>query len=128
MEGSMGSVLYMEKLGGIVKSVYQLRMTLGAGSGEAVDAALAQIGEITQGLQRTLCDQAIVENYKQEAIRQATRVAELVGECGSEPDERQFASIGYACDLAVARIREYQQMVNYAAQLRELELVAIKEC
>jgi len=113
-------IVSMEKIRSILNSVSQLRMTLGAG-GEKEDAALEQIWDITQELQKTICDQTIVENFKQAAINQVTRVAELVRECGKTPNELQFKSLGYACDLAAERIREYQRMFSYAAQLQELE-------
>ena len=117
----------LDRLESIRKLVNQIRVSVAKQGMPEADPAVLQIWDVTQQLQRTLCTQAVIERYRQDALAQAERVFELIRECDLFPDDIQFASIGYACDLAADKIKHYQRMVNFAAQLEALTGEPIKE-
>jgi len=110
----------MEKLDGILKSVNQLRVSLATQGCPGADASLIQMWDTTQDLQRRLCNQAVLEAMRDDALQQAKRVYELAVECGIAPDDRKVASVGFACELAIEKIEKHQRMVNYSAQMEVL--------
>lgn len=110
----------LERLESLRKLVNQLRASLSTQGLPEADSSLIQIWDVTQELQRTLCSQAVIEGFRRDALAQAARVCELIHECDLFPDDIQFASIGYACDLAAEKIKHYQRMANFAAQLEAL--------
>lgn len=118
----------MEKLKGILESVTLLRASLNAqGPDLQMQGALIQVWDVSQDLQRQLCSQAVIEGFRDDALEQATRVWDLIIECGLAPDDTQLANIGYACELTAEKIKKYQRMVNYAAQLERLTGAATTE-
>lgn len=117
----------MEKLDDILKSVNQLRVSLAQQGNKQADCALVQMWDVTQDLQRRLCTQTVLESMRDDALQQAARVHELVMECDLVPNDRQVASVGYACDLAADKIKKYQRMANYAARMEVLSGAAVKE-
>ena len=117
----------MEKLDDILKSVNQLRVAMATQGEPGADGCLLQVWDVTQDLQRLLCTRNVLEAMRDDALQQAMRVHELIMECDLVPDDRQVASVGYACDLAADKIKHYQRMVNFAAQLEALTGEPIKE-
>lgn len=111
----------LERLEAILKNVSQLRVALAIQGQQDADPDMRQIWDGVQALQRTLCNQAVLEGYHIDALEQANRVWELILEWVMAPDDLQFASIGYACDLAAEKIKRYQRMVGYAQQVRHPE-------
>lgn len=85
-----------------------------------IQPVLTRIWTVSMDLKRRLCTRKTVDGYRDDAMAQVARVWELAGECGLDPDDLQFVSIGYACDLAAEKIKHYQRMVNFAAQLEAL--------
>ena len=120
-------IVNLERLESLRKLVNQLRVALSTRGYQEADPSLIQIWDATQELQRTLCSQAVIEGFRKDALAQSARVCELIFECDLFPDDRQFASIGYACDLVAEKIKHYQRMANFAAQLEALTGEAIKE-
>lgn len=88
---------------------------------------LIKIWDVTQGLQRRLSQPDLLTGYKNDAIDQAARVADLLYECEMNPDDDQLTSIGYACDLAQAKIKTYQQVKGHAARVEMVTGVAATE-
>lgn len=120
-------IVNLERLESLRKLVNQLRASLSTQGLPEADSSLIQIWDVTQELQRTLCNQGVTEGFRSDALAQAARVCELIFECDLLPDDRQFANIGYACDLAAEKIKHYQRMANFAAQLEALTGEAITE-
>lgn len=52
-------------------------------------------------------EQAILEDYRQDAIDQVARVGELMDAAANNPDRREFAEICLAAEVAVQRMRRY---------------------
>ena len=52
-------------------------------------------------------EQAILEDYRQDAIDQVSRVSELMDAAANNPDRREFAEICLASEMAVLRMRRY---------------------
>ena len=52
-------------------------------------------------------EQAILEDYRQDAIDQVMRVGELMSAAANNPDRRELGEIGLAAELAVQRLRRY---------------------
>lgn len=52
-------------------------------------------------------EQAILEDYRQDAIDQVNRVNELMSAAANNPNRRELAEIGLAAELAVQRLRRY---------------------
>jgi hypothetical protein len=113
-------IVNLERLESLCKLVNQLRVSLPTQGCHEADYSLIQIWDTSQELQRMLCNQAVIEGFRRDAMAQSARVCELIFECDLFPDDRQFASIGYACDLAAEKIKHYQRMANFAAQLEAL--------
>jgi len=86
------------------------------GSDPVIHRALTKIWDAAQTMHRRLSRPDVVTGYRNDAIAQAERVKELMMESGYDPDDSQLASIGYACDLAMAKIKIYQRMAAHAAQ------------
>ena len=115
----------MEKLDGILKSVNQLRVSLATQGDPGADGALVQVWDVTRDLQRRLCNQDVLEALRLEALRldalqQVKRVSELAIEWGVAPTDRALKCGGYACELAAEKIKKYQRMLNYSAQMEVL--------
>lgn len=89
-----------------------------------IESALARIWAVSVALQRRLCTSRTVAGYREDALAQVARVWELAGECGLAPDDRQLAGLGYACDLAAAKVKKYQRIANHSARLEVLTGVA----
>jgi len=108
----------MEKLKGILESVTLLRASLNIhGPDQHGQDALVQAWDVALDLQRQLCTQTVIEGFRDDALEQAARVWDLIVECGLAPDDTQLANIGYACELTAVKIKKYQRLVNYAAQV-----------
>ena len=52
-------------------------------------------------------EQAILDDYRQDAIDQLARVNELMDAAANNPDKRELAVICLASELAVERMRSY---------------------
>ena len=52
-------------------------------------------------------EQAILEDYRQDALDQVSRVSELMDAAANNPDKRELAVICLASELAVERMRSY---------------------
>lgn len=117
----------MEKLDDILKSVNQMRAAMATQGEHGADSALLQVWDVSQDLQRRLCTRSALEAMRDDALQQAMRVHELILECDLVPNDRQVASVGYACDLAADKIKKYQRMASYAAQLEVLSGAAVEE-
>ena len=52
-------------------------------------------------------EQAILDDYRQDAIDQVARVGELMDAAANNPDRREFAEICLAAEVAVQRMRRY---------------------
>ncbi len=52
-------------------------------------------------------EQAILEDYRQDALDQVSRVSELMTAAAHNPDKRELAEIGLATELAVQKLRCY---------------------
>ena len=52
-------------------------------------------------------EQAILEDYRQDAIDQVARVGELMDAAANNPDRRELAEICLAAEVAVQRLRRY---------------------
>lgn len=77
---------------------------------------LARIENAAQLLYRRLSRPDVVERCREDALAQTVRVHELLVEFGFQPSDDQLVSIGYACELAGARIRIYREMASRVAQ------------
>ncbi|WP_310598819.1 hypothetical protein [Desulfobulbus sp.] len=113
---SIERVATLEKLDGIVKTASHLKASL-AGQEPDVQAALNQIWDVTQQLQRKMCNQAALEACRQDVLDQLIRAGELISECGPDLDDHQRASIGYAGELVFDKVRKFLRMNDYAAQM-----------
>ena len=96
-------------------------------SSPMVREKLVKIWDVTQGLQRRLSQPDVLTGYKNDAIDQAARVADLLHECEMNPDDDQLDSIGYACDLAQTKIKTYQQVKGHAARIELVTGMAATE-
>jgi len=115
-----------ESLAEIDKNVSAL-MNAVLASSPMVREKLVKIWDVTQGLQRRLSQPDLLTGYKNDAIDQAARVADLLFECEMNPDDDQLASIGYACDLAQTKIKTYQQVKGHAARIELVTGMAATE-
>lgn len=52
-------------------------------------------------------EQAILEDYRQDAIDQVERVVELISEAADVPSERELQGICLAAELATNKLRHY---------------------
>lgn len=52
-------------------------------------------------------EQAILEDYRQDAIDQVERVGELIREAAGMPNERELQGICLAAELATNKLRHY---------------------
>ena len=52
-------------------------------------------------------EQAILEDYRQDAIDQLARVNELMDAAANNPDRRELAEVCLAAEVAVQRMRSY---------------------
>jgi len=107
-------------LDGILKSVNQLRVSLATQGEPGADASLVQVWDVTQDLQRRLCNQAVLEAMRDDALQQVKRAHELAMECGVAPHNLAVNCVGMACELAAEKIKKYQRVVNYSAQMEVL--------
>jgi hypothetical protein len=67
-----------------------------------------------------------VEQYRQDAVGQITRIGELTGELLGEAatgtiDDRTLAGLGMACELAAEKVLLYQQTAGMAAKIARRE-------
>lgn len=79
---------------------------------------LLGIARVVGDMQADLTSDQIVGGYRADAIDQMFRVLDLIEEAGKTPDHKALLSIGMAMELAVERLHNYRQMVNYALRAR----------
>ncbi len=116
----------LEKIEDIMRNVCHLQVTTEK-MDDNTDEQLIEIWQTTQAMQRKLCNRDVVACYRQDALAQATRVCDLVIEAGTDPDERQLASIGYASDVLAERIKEYRRVVQMQQRIEAQPEAAAKE-
>lgn len=64
----------------------------------------------------------IVEQYRQDAVGQITRIGELLGEAATGTiDDRTLAGLGMACELGAEKVMLYQQTAGMAAKIAHRE-------
>ncbi len=85
------------------------------GNTDEVRANLEHIWTVTRNLEFDLARPEIVAGYRRDAIEQVHRVSQLIGEA-DEMEERQLISIGYGCELAREKIKDYMRMARNAAK------------
>lgn len=78
-------------------------------------------------LQTALDTRDVISGYKTDALDQIGRLEELLMELGLDPDEKQLAGVGYACDLAQEKIKKCLHMANLAAKVEMMSPTAAQE-
>lgn len=105
------------QLNEITESVEVLKISVQRVSGDdqEIRENLAHIWAVTQNLERRIARPEVIAGFRTDAVHQLKRVHQLVEECGSEIDDRQFISICFSCELALEKGRKYLNMARKAA-------------
>ncbi len=109
----------LEQLNNTTESVEGLKISVQRSCGDEaqVRETLGHIWQVTQDLERSLAQPKIINGFRADAEHQIERVHQLIGETRSyERDEQQMASIAFACELTVEKIRKYRTMARQAAR------------
>ena len=84
---------------------------------------LERIWRAAIDIQHSVTVPNIIAKYHLDALGQMERACELIEACDEQPSHSNLLAAGLACELAVSKVHDYQQLAATATSTRNLQEV-----